>query len=271
MLKIGEFSALTGVSVYMLRNYDKIGLLKPDSVDDYTDYRYYSERQIPRAETIQALKRLGFGLAEIAEILERGVGSESVQLMLKDKLREKERELDALKEQLSYIRQASDGLARNDAFALSVHIKRSPERKIVSLRDIIPAFQDEGRLWERLHAQCKRYGVQLTDTPYSFARTNNIDLEHKRIDTEVWVQVEKLMPDVEELHFCTLPETDVAAIAYKGDYEKIGEINQYIYRWAVDNSYQISGRSFQTYYVSPAAEGDPDNYITEVCYPVKKL
>ncbi len=271
MLKIGEFSALTGVSVYMLRNYDKIGLLKPDSVDSFTDYRYYSESQIPKAETIQALKRLGFGLSEIAEIMKRGMESDSVQPMLRDKLREKEKELEALKEQLSYIRQASDGLARNDAFALSVHVKRCPERKIVLLRGVIPAFQEEGRLWERLHEQCRAHRVQLSDTPYSFARTNSIDLEHERIDTEVWVQVEKLMPDVDELHFCTLPETDVAAIAYRGGYEKIGEINQYIYRWAVDNSYKISGSSYQTYYVSPAAEGDPDNYITEVCYPVEKL
>ena len=46
MLKIGEFAVLTGISINMLRNYDKIGLLIPAYVDETNSYRYYSESQI---------------------------------------------------------------------------------------------------------------------------------------------------------------------------------------------------------------------------------
>ena len=42
MYKIGEFSALTGLSVKTLRYYDEINLLKPSNVDNYTNYRYYT-------------------------------------------------------------------------------------------------------------------------------------------------------------------------------------------------------------------------------------
>jgi hypothetical protein len=42
MLKIGEFSKLSRVSIRMLRHYDDIGLLKPAEVDRFTGYRYYS-------------------------------------------------------------------------------------------------------------------------------------------------------------------------------------------------------------------------------------
>ncbi|MEE1041293.1 MAG: MerR family DNA-binding transcriptional regulator, partial [Lachnospiraceae bacterium] len=45
MLKIGEFSKLSRVSVRMLRHYDEIGLLKPAEIDRFTDYRYYREDQ----------------------------------------------------------------------------------------------------------------------------------------------------------------------------------------------------------------------------------
>lgn len=45
MLKIGEFSVLSQISIYMLRHYDEIGLLIPGQVDEFTGYRYYSERQ----------------------------------------------------------------------------------------------------------------------------------------------------------------------------------------------------------------------------------
>ncbi|NBH81077.1 MerR family DNA-binding transcriptional regulator [Clostridiaceae bacterium] len=41
MLKIGEFSVLSQISIHMLRHYDEIGLLIPEHVDDFTGYRYY--------------------------------------------------------------------------------------------------------------------------------------------------------------------------------------------------------------------------------------
>ena len=56
MLKIGEFSKLSRVSVRMLRHYDEIGLLKPAEIDRFTDYRYYREDQLPIAGRIAALK-----------------------------------------------------------------------------------------------------------------------------------------------------------------------------------------------------------------------
>ena len=43
MLKIGEFSKLSRVSIRMLRHYDELGLLAPQSIDPFTGYRYYGE------------------------------------------------------------------------------------------------------------------------------------------------------------------------------------------------------------------------------------
>ena len=54
MLKIGEFSKLSRVSVRMLRHYDEIGLLKPAEIDRFTDYRYYREDQLPREATLRS-------------------------------------------------------------------------------------------------------------------------------------------------------------------------------------------------------------------------
>ena len=62
MLKIGEFSKLSRVSVRMLRHYDEIGLLKPAEIDRFTEYRYYREDQLPTAGRIAALKDMGFPL-----------------------------------------------------------------------------------------------------------------------------------------------------------------------------------------------------------------
>ena len=43
MLKIGEFSKLSRVSIRMLRYYDEMGFLVPETIDPFTGYRYYSE------------------------------------------------------------------------------------------------------------------------------------------------------------------------------------------------------------------------------------
>ena len=71
MLKIGEFSKLSRVSVRMLRHYDEVGLLAPSEVDPMTGYRYYSERQLITAGRIAALRALGFGLSTDDQSRER--------------------------------------------------------------------------------------------------------------------------------------------------------------------------------------------------------
>jgi DNA-binding transcriptional MerR regulator len=65
MLRIGEFATLSTISIYMLRNYDKIGLLVPQHVDELSGYRYYDKLQLLQANRIIALKSMGFGLDEI--------------------------------------------------------------------------------------------------------------------------------------------------------------------------------------------------------------
>lgn len=64
-------AAQTGnVTTETLRHYDRIGLLKPCKTDQWTRYRYYSEQDIVRLNTICALRCMDFPLHDIKEILE---------------------------------------------------------------------------------------------------------------------------------------------------------------------------------------------------------
>lgn len=65
LLKIGDFSKKTGVSIRTLRYYDDIDLFKPIEIDLFTNYRYYSEEQIEDLNLINELKNIGFSLEEI--------------------------------------------------------------------------------------------------------------------------------------------------------------------------------------------------------------
>lgn len=64
MIRIGDFSKLSRVSIKALRFYDEMGLLKPISVDRFSGYRFYEYNQLPRLHRILALKDLGFSLEE---------------------------------------------------------------------------------------------------------------------------------------------------------------------------------------------------------------
>ena len=65
--KIGDFSNLVNISVRTLRYYDEIGLLKPEIVDKFTSYRYYTEDNVVEAQFITLLKEVGFTLQEIID------------------------------------------------------------------------------------------------------------------------------------------------------------------------------------------------------------
>ncbi len=83
MIKIGDFSKLSQVSIKALRYYDEMELLKPISVDRFTSYRYYSVSQLPRLNRILALKDLGLSLEQIGQVLNQGISPEQLRGMLR--------------------------------------------------------------------------------------------------------------------------------------------------------------------------------------------
>ena len=65
--RVGEFAALTGVTVRALQHYDRVGLLKPSRTE--SGHRIYSEADERRVRHILALRAVGMPLQRIAEVL----------------------------------------------------------------------------------------------------------------------------------------------------------------------------------------------------------
>ncbi len=53
-----------------LRHYDRIGLVKPSKKDKWTNYRYYTEQDLVRLNTVRALQLMDLPLQEIKKVLE---------------------------------------------------------------------------------------------------------------------------------------------------------------------------------------------------------
>ena len=69
MLRIGEFSKLSKTTIKTLRYDDEIGLLKPEEIDEFTKFRYYSTSQLFELHKNQSLRQIGLSIAEIKSII----------------------------------------------------------------------------------------------------------------------------------------------------------------------------------------------------------
>lgn len=67
--RIGELADATGLTVRTIHHYEHIGLLAPAARSD-GHQRLYDENDVRRLFRVRALRDLGFGLADIAQILD---------------------------------------------------------------------------------------------------------------------------------------------------------------------------------------------------------
>lgn len=70
MYKINDFSIKSDTPVQTLRYYDSIDLFKPSYIDDFTNYRYYTDEQLNTIKVINNLKEIGLSLSNIKLYLE---------------------------------------------------------------------------------------------------------------------------------------------------------------------------------------------------------
>ncbi len=66
---IGEAARLTGVSPKMVRHYEGLGLL-PSAPRTESGYRLYDEAALHTLRFIRRARDLGFGMADIAQLLD---------------------------------------------------------------------------------------------------------------------------------------------------------------------------------------------------------
>ncbi|NLM09818.1 MAG: MerR family transcriptional regulator [Clostridiaceae bacterium] len=271
MLKIGDFSKLSRISIRMLRHYDEIGLLVPENIDEFTGYRYYSEAQLPLANRINALKDMGFSLSVISEILKTYNDPHA----LKEYLLLRQAELKELAEktcrQLRILDTTINRIGKDEnVMEYCVVLKEIPQRYVASLRKIIPSYDKEGILWEQMMEELDFLNVKYASPCYSMAIFH--DNEHKENDPDVEIQitVQGTYQNTENVVFKSVPPVLVASVTFKGSYSQLTAVNQAIANWIRDNDYEFNGAMFSIYHVSPAQTQNPDDYVTEICFPVKK-
>jgi DNA-binding transcriptional MerR regulator len=137
MLKIGEFSRLSQVTVKALHHYDDLGLLQPATIDKFTGYRYYTVQQLPRIHRIIALKELGLSLEQIGLMLDEEVGVEEMRGMLRLKRAEIQQQVQEDQRCLAMVDFRLRMIEAEDKMPeLDVVVKRLEPMRVLSLRRV---------------------------------------------------------------------------------------------------------------------------------------
>lgn len=255
----------------MLRHYDEIGLLVPKTTDSFTGYRYYGEDQLPTAGRIIALKDMGFGLVPIGEILKNYDNPQALADFLAVKQAEVQTEAEETGRRLLLLDTAIKRLRKDEtAMNYNVTLKKLPERYVASVRKMIPAYDQEGILWNLMMTETAPLQLQQADNCCSLAIFHDEGYKDRDVDVEIQITVKGCYQDTEHVVFKTMPAVEIASATYKGSYEQITTVNHAVANWVNDNGYEFNGGMFCIYHISPAQTQNPDELVTEVCYPVKK-
>jgi len=269
MLKIGEFSKLSRVSIRMLRHYDDIGLLKPAEIDSFTGYRYYSPEQLTVIGRITALKDMGFQLADIVKMLEIYEDRETLDTYLEKRQLELQTISKTTQQQMRLLDTARERLRKEQNMTYNVSIKTIPARYAATVHMTIPRYEDEGMVWQILNEETAPLNMIPADP--CLVAAEYLDDEYKENDVELmaWKTVKGEYPDTEHVKFQTLPEVKVASCMVKGGYEQMPDVYGAVISWVNANGYECAGPMFNIYHVSPHETQNPDEFVTEVCYAVK--
>jgi len=257
------------VSVKTLHHYDELGILEPDRVDGFTGYRYYSASQMGRLNQILAFKEAGFSLSEIAEVFSNKPPAEALVLMLEEKAEQLEQALKLEQQRIGRLR-TNIFLIKNGGIPLmnEITIKKTQPILAASLRATIHSIDELGPLWEELNAYIDSRGGRRT-IPCMMLYHSAFHLE-TGADIEVVEPITKAFPGNDRISVYELPaEEKIACIVHNGPFSTIPSTYAAIEKWVDENGYSLKGPVREIYHKGDWATDDPDEYVTEIQYPLK--
>ena len=271
MLKIGEFSKLSRVSIRLLRQYDEDGLLAPAAVDPGSGYRYYSEDQLSTAGRITALRDMGFTRPAIREALRRWENPAALEEYLLFKRAEAQETRQEAERRLRLLDTALARLRKDETMEkYEITVKTIPARTVASVRQIIPSYGQEGDLWSIYCQETAGMQIQEGDPRLCAAIYHDGEFREADVDVEIQKTVTGTYPDTAHVKFKTEPPVEAATAVFRGSYSQIPQVNQAVAAWIAENGYELAGKFFNIYHVGPYEKRNPEEFVTEVCYPVRK-
>jgi len=255
----------------MLRHYAEKELLLPVKIDEETGYRYYSEDQLMQAGRIQMLRNMGFGLSVVREIMDKFTDAGELEQFLRIKMQELKEQEYELKQQLRLLDSTINWLRKDgNIMGYDVNLKTMEERYVASVRQVVADYGSMGLLWQVMVEETSHMNIQNQNPAYNLAIFHDGEYKEHDVDIEIQKCVSGVYQDTEHVRFKTMPAVLFASVTFTGSYDQITPVNESLAHWIRDNGYEFDGESFNIYHAGPHQVQNQDDFVTEVCYPVRK-
>ena len=268
MLKIGDFSSLSQVSIKTLRYYDERGLLSPAHVDQETGYRYYSASQLSRLHHILALKDFGFSLEQIATCLEENVTAEQMRGMLLLRQAEQQVRVEEEHDRLGRLQSRIRLIEQETSMPHEVILKEVPKQWIASKRDTIPDYPSVGQLYPKVF---NGLGPGMAQMTICVALWHDPEHKESDVDAEAGVYLQTPVEANDGICVYELPGCTAASVIHAGSYQRLPEAYDALLRWVASNGYQVVAPIRELYlHSSMPVRQDDESYVTEIQVPISK-
>jgi DNA-binding transcriptional MerR regulator len=270
LLRIGEFSRASWLSVKALRTYHEMGLLVPADVDPDTGYRSYTVAQLTDATIIRRLRELDVPLDAIREVIDardpditRKVLTEHGQV-LQQKLAAMQRAFEELSSAVI------DPLAHTP-----VHRMHKPARSVLTVKGTIGSGELESfldRTQVLLREAAETSGAVVDGTfGVAYPTLADDDSGQEGIAFLPVVEPTLLSPAARAagVRVGEAPATDVAVFVHAGSYDTLDDAYRRLGAWVAANEEPSDLPVRELYVVSRADTDDPADLRTQICWPVK--
>lgn len=269
-LGIGRFAQLTGLSVRALRLYDQEGLLIPEAIDSSSRYRRYAVAQLERGGWIARLRALDMPLEDIRQFLDASNAEDSEAVLVRHRQRLAERAtatsaalhtLDVIMKELSMPELRPHRLT-------AMVVKTLGDQPVLRIRRTIrPEDCNPAADIEEVFHILNRQGLKQAGPPYFSAGEPD---DHGCSTTESGIPVNAPGQREGEVEAAVQRGGDVASLLYRGPYEGIEAAYRQLWTEIDEQGFRPTGEPRDSYLTSPDATPDPDDYLTEVIWPIAR-
>ncbi len=183
-MTIKEFAKLCNCNPQTLRYYDKEDLLKPNAVDSWTGYRYYSKEQAIDFVKIKNLQEADFSIKEIKELLMQS--DEEIYQAFDKKIEEQFAKLEKIRKiQTTYL---------SEKHSMEAKIRKIKEQVMVAAREY--DSQEEFGITQEYYDQLMKIANEMFEASINHIEelnTGAFDLEPGE-GTDIAEEPKKLSP-----------------------------------------------------------------------------
>ncbi|TPG69833.1 MerR family transcriptional regulator [Brevibacillus laterosporus] len=266
---IGKMARMHRIAESTLRYYDEKGIFQPKTIDQKTQYRYYTIDQFSTLTSIKFFRHLGIPLLEIKRFMDERTPDLALDILEKqsESLKQKQQEiaymLNRLESKITTIKQGVDKVDTTVVF------KDLPKRYIHSM--VVEAdLTDED--WE-YHLHVLQSDLQLLevslfagDIGTSVSKSSILKGEYQDYNS-LFIMIDDL--PVEKERYPSIPAGLYACTMHYGSYEQLGQSYERLLLAIRERHYEITGKSYELGIVDLAITSESDEFVTEIQIPVQ--